>query len=472
MVHAKKDLDRIYDHGGIFIIFVDRHLKPKQENHIGIPHNNGNTSLAGELPFDNWSFLRELTHLSITPDKGKTINVVEGYNISSILSHHTKDANFNCTLSIHFSHQNRWLSLASNKFGGCVSGALQPRPETDEGHILFFPPIKDKAAFLTQLLGEVLPRVSPRLFPHAEGGKWVHEPEYELLSVQKLQSDIVRVEEEAEKQIAERQQQIEDEQDEFQYLYDLLRETGDPLVDAVKKALEVLGFKDVIDADKELEKSDGNSLKREDLRIDGDGDHLLLIEVKGISGIPKDAEVLQVTKYTAPYMRETGRTNIRELSVVNHQRHIPALERDYPFREELVINAEEQQFGVITTWDLFRLVRGYLKNNWIHENIKDLFYQNGVIEAIPLHYEYVGVIEGFAPKAEAVGVKIEENSIRVGDTIAFALPVEFEEQLVKSLQIDNKPVDVANEGDLVGISTKFTKEQMKPKTKVYRCRPV
>lgn len=51
----------------------------------------------------------------------------------------------------------------------------------------------------------------------------------------------------------------------------------------------------------------------------------VLVEVKGINGMPKEADSLQVAKYLTPRMREWGRTDIRGLAIVNHQRHLPAL---------------------------------------------------------------------------------------------------------------------------------------------------
>jgi hypothetical protein len=460
--------DRIYKYGGIFIVFVES----RKEQDIQLAEFDRHLGVIPlqEIPINNWSFLSQLSGINSTYSAGKKIVVEGGYSISSLLSKHIQGCEFNCVLSVSSYTESRWLPLAHNKFGGCVSGRLWPKPETDEGLIFLFPPIKDKAVFLTQMFEEVLPKASRKLFPHAEDGKWVHEPEYELLSVQKLQSHIDQVKEETEKQIEQLQQQIKDEHEQFKYLYDLIRETGDSLVDAVKKALDVLGFKDVIDADKELEKSNGDRVRREDLRINDSP--LLLIEIKGIVGTAKDNDALQVTNYLASYMEEMERFDISCLSIINHERNKPALDRNDPFRKEQIKSAENRKSGLMTTWDLFRLVRGYLKNNWSHEDVKELFYQNGIIEPIPLHYEYIGVIEHFWEKAGAVSIRIDGNSISVDDVIAFELSVEFEEQAVKSLQIDSEPVEVAKKGDLVGISTEFTKEQMKPKTKVYRCRSV
>jgi hypothetical protein len=146
------------------------------------------------------------------------------------------------------------------------------------------------------------------------------------------------------------------------------------------------------------------------------------------------------------------------------------LDRDNkaPFREDVLTNAEEQAFGLLTTWDLFRLVRSYLKLQWKNQYIKDLFYLSGRIEPIPKHYEFIGVVEHFWQKAGAVGMRIEASMLRLGDRIAFELPVEFEEQRVESLQVDKNPVSQAETGMLAGIQTLLHKEHLKKGTRVFR----
>jgi hypothetical protein len=90
----------------------------------------------------------------------------------------------------------------------------------------------------------------------------------------------------------------------------------------------------------------------------------VLVEVKGITGIPREASSLQVTKYLAPRMREWGRTDLHGLAIVNHQRHLPALDRDHEqvFQPDVLSNAEDQGFSLLTTWDLYRLVRALYRS--------------------------------------------------------------------------------------------------------------
>jgi hypothetical protein len=469
MMNNRESFDKIISHGGAFIIFADE----REVKHFKFGFKPFNNTALSDLEFiaqkevaiDNWHFLSILNNESLDTRKYQGENVsmtVKETALSQLLSEYCKGADIRCTFHPKAQITNYWMTLAENKYREPIAGSIYL--EKSKGKIFIFPQIKEKSRFLTRFLKDVLPKLSPHLFPDAKRS-WVHRPVYELSEVIKLEHQIQH----AERQIVLWKEAIKKEQTEKSYLYELIRETGNPLVSAVKKTLEVLGFQSVIDVDEEMEKSGDISPKREDLRIYDDSS-ILLVEVKGISGFPSDAEALQVTKYVAPRKREWNRTDVQGLSIINHQRNLPALDRDnkLPFREDLLINAQEQGFGLLTTWYLFRLTRSYLKNGWKHKHIKPLFYRSGRIDPVPTHYEFIGIVEHFRLKIGVVSVRIEATKLRWRDRIAFELPVEFEEQDVESLQVNKEPVEVAEVGMLAGISTHLTKEQAKKGIRVFR----
>ena len=292
--------------------------------------------------------------------------------------------------------------------------------------------------------------------------------EYELPNVLRLHNDIRQIEQETEVRIGALQEQIADEREKFAFLYDLVRSTDEQLVQAVKQTFEFLGFQNVVDVDKEKESTGNARIKREDLRIE-DTSPLLLVETKGVNGLPREAASLQSWKYVAPRMRELQRTDIQALSIINHQRNLPPLERqnESPFGGDVLTNAELHGFGLMTAWDLFRLARGVATHRWKHQFVKGLFYKVGRIEPIPTHYEYIGRVEGFAEKAGAVGIRLEKT-LRQGEKIAFELPVDFVEQLVETFQSERIPIKEASAGAHVGTGTKLTKQQAKIGVRVFR----
>jgi hypothetical protein len=465
MAWVQKAFDRILKHGGVFIIFADdKEIQKLMYGHIYLGALQEQEDLSHK--YHNWCFLSDLYYLEVKSAQGREI-VTENSPIS--VKDYIKDAFYRCTLNpIDQSAKERFLSLAENKYGESISCAIFPHDDI-KGYIFIFPQITDISSFIISFLDEPLSVLSPHLFPYSEKAKWLRYPEYEINSVIELKKRISELQEKTKVEVAELEKECVEERQKFGYLHDLLSSSSNPLVIAVKTTLESLGFSSIIDADEVLKKSGGSGPKREDLRI-CDGSPILLIEIKGISGLPRDDDALQVSKYMIPRMKEWGRTDIQGLSIINHQKNLPPLERENKlvFRDDILANASEQGFGLLTAWDLFRLARSYKKNNWKHDYIKEILYKKGRIEIIPSHYTYLGVIRDYAERVNAVGIEIEANEIKLGDQIAFELPIEFEEQNVESLQIDRKPCNLAKAGMLVGIKTHLTKEQAKKGVRVFK----
>jgi hypothetical protein len=461
MTAYREDFDRILEHGGVFVIFAI----PKIYQKIKWAHKTFfDLRVDGEILEDNWSFLSAFKYLGINQSHGEEISSTTKA-LSPLLSEHINQAEYHCIFKPN-KLSDSWLTFAENKFGEPVAGAII-RPES-KGVVLIFPHFQDKSRFIVEFFNDFLPQLSPHLFPNLEGGRWIESPEYEIPQVIKLKKQIQEIEEEAQRKIVECQNAIDKERFENAYLYDLIRETGTPLVNAVKKTLAILGFQSIIDADEEMEKLGNAVQKREDLQVKDDSP-ILLVEVKGISGLPRD-EALQAWKYLVPRMQEWNRTDIQALSIINHQRNLPPLERENnnPFREDNILNAQEHGFGLLTTWDLYRLTRSYIHNRWQHEYIKPLFYEKGRIEPLPKHYQFIGSVQRFIPEISVVGIQIEAGNLSIDDRIAFELTVTFEEQVVESLQFENKAVVQAEIGMLVGITTKLTKKQLKQGVRVFR----
>ena len=153
-------------------------------------------------------------------------------------------------------------------------------------------------------------------------------------------------------------------------------------------------------------------------------------------------------------MREMGRTDIRALTILNHQRGQPPLERSAnPFGDVVMKTAEKDHCGLMTAWTLYRLARNFERLTWKHEYVAPLFTRNGVISPEPAHYQAVGQIE--KRWSHAISVNLNDH-LTVGDRIAIDCGVDYVEQSVDSLQINRVSVDEADAGALVGIGTAGT----------------
>ncbi len=195
-----------------------------------------------DIYYDNWCFLSILDglNLEVMFDHGQEISVIEKQcSLTKLLLEHINEAHFLCTLEPKSDIEKSWVTLAANKYGAPVAGVIASGKEN--GLIFIFPQIQNKSRFLTQFFNEVLPEISPRLFPHFEGARWVQRLEYELPKILELKNEIERIQQEARRQVVELEKAIEEDRRELGHLHDLISEKDKPLVNAVKQTLEVLG---------------------------------------------------------------------------------------------------------------------------------------------------------------------------------------------------------------------------------------
>jgi len=465
---------RLLKHSGVLIIFSTSRKSTTYKLW------KRKTDELKEHILDNWSFL-PIFHdslIEISTDDGTEIFCDPNHStLKNLIDKFSSKFYFNCTLSPKKSNPRLeelwetqpWHGIIKNKFENSIGGLIE---FNKLGRIFIFPKCNSPEEFLIDFITEVLPEYSSHLFYSDGGQNWIHQNEYELPKVQKIKGQIEIIRGKADLEIKEKEKEIEKAREKDSYLQDILTETGDILVLAVKTTLERIGFKDVVNMDDEIANSD-NPKKRlcEDIQIK-DSSPLLLVEVKGIAGLPSDTDSLQVSKYLFPRTKELNRKDIQGLSIINHQRGVPPLSRenDSLFHEDILTNANEMGFGLLTTWDLYKLIRSFNKNNWTHENIKDIFYLLGRISPVPNHYQHLGIVEEVWKEAEAIGVKIENGHIQKNCKLAFEFPNEFEEQEVTSLQLEGENQDKIDSGKIAGIKVSQIK-RFKKKIRVYKVEP-
>jgi hypothetical protein len=455
----------------VFVFFCEPQFPPNLVR--GDPRGYDGIHVRETLSWSPWDLVPQLRSLGVKLDRGEEITP-KAIDVLDVLSEHLSNARYSCTLRRHAT--DGWVEAAHNKFGDAVAGVLgvagvdTPEGEepSDPGWVVLLPQVKDPGACVVALLDNVLPVLARKLFPESENTSWLQQPPYELPSVIELEAEIAGVRRDAEQRETELRAAVDDSRARDGWMHTLLTGTDDDLVDAVKTALEELGAIDVEKVDDEAEtRLHGRS--REDLRIRGRSP-LVLVEVKGLTTLPKEADSLQVAKYLVPRIKQWERTDIRGLFVVNQQRSLPALDRvnDNAFQEDVLDNAAQQDLGLLTTVDLFRLVRNKRLWGWPPEAVAPLLYSNGRIAPIPLHYELVGAIDGYFERLGVVTVTVTASGFHVGDDLAFILPIDYEQQSVGSMQVDGKDVARAEAGQRVAIRTHLSKAQARNGVQVFR----
>jgi hypothetical protein len=459
--------DRILVNGGLFVLFTRPRGKetyiPFALDSLGVPHPDGSP-----IQLDNWSFLSALRNefLEVGIGIGEEMKLadVEGA-LAKLLGRHLKRGKYYCVFRNMFP-RDEWRILARNKYKEPV--ACSRIVGDRQGFILLLPELSDTPVFLLELVRDVLPGMFPEKFPHAEGASWVHCPAYEHPAVLRMRAQMREIKEEAIRKSEALEASIRSEEQTSCYLHDLIVGTDSILVGAVKRVLADLGFRDVKDVDEEMRKAGTAASLREDLQIH-DQRPILVVDVKGVGGCPSDDESLQAQKHVSIRMHEWKTHEVKGLTIINHERRLEPLKRNNasPFRDEILKSANTFNLALITAWDLFRLVRSYKKNGWRTEHVRPLFYRTGRIDIVPTHYQYLGKVVKVWPE-KAFGVTLVEGELKPKDRIAIDTDVEFEEQDVVSLMVNNKSVEVARKGDDTGISPLFTPAVMREGARVFR----
>jgi hypothetical protein len=459
-VVLRKSFDRALQNGGLLLAFAD--AKTAVEYRWGRPGRYGDF-YGEDFDEDEWSLVSPLKVLGVSNDHGEEMRATDDKTaLGRLVAEFLPGSQFTCTLNTRPWHQNQ-ATLAVNKYGAIVAAS---NCRGKEGTVIVLPQIADKVGFLTKFFLEVLPELVPALCPYIEKGRWLHLPEYELPEVIRLKTKQAQIAEQAKKEIAHIESQIAQERAQDGWMQNLLTGTDSELVDAVKKGLAIFGFNKVVDIDAERD-AEGKG-RREDLQIQ-DESPLVVVDVKGISGCPQDADALQAAKHAFMRVKDLNRADIKGLTICNHQRHVPPNDRDpNPFRQDLINAAEEQNLGLVSAWDFYRLLKNFKKFGWQPQYVKPLFYQKGRIHPIPTHYSYCGTIA--KAWTDKFGI-ITEQEIRVGDKVAVEFEIEFEEAPVDSIQVVDRKVDVAKPGDKTGILWPSGLPKLREGQRVFRIRP-
>jgi len=456
MSWVKESFDRILNNGGAFVIFAQPHLYQniclarKQFDQFKIEEN---------IEFKNWSFLSILSnHLETKEDYGFEIflqdqGLKEFYFIKEAL----KNTQFTATIKFDYGYEKYFITILKNKYGDNIGGIFFQ--EESKGRIVILPQITKKSEVVVSLINEFLPTLSPHLFPDFKMFKWVENNEYELDTILNYKTEKMKVNQRAKKELEEIDKKILKERERFGFLHEIITKSGDELVVSVKKCLEFIGFKKVTNIDEKIDNQEESTSKQEDLQI-LDKSPILLLEIKGLSGRPRESDTMQVYKYISRRMKEWDRTDVRGISIINHQRNIPPLERDNRnvFTKQQIDDANSNDITLLTTWDLFLLTRGMIKWKWNPKVLQDLLYRKGIISKIPTNYKPVGKVVKYWKKLNVIEVKIDDNKIQKGQLVGYVTAKGYFEEYALSLQVENKNVIDAIPGQIVGIKTEYSND--------------
>lgn len=333
-----------------------------------------------------------------------------------------------------------FMSLLNNEEGECVSYVCF----YSEDLVKFvLPQVEDKAGLLKDLFEKVLFKFFSDYFPDIEARNWIHCDSYLLPEELDIQRKIEFKRKELEKELEKLKKEASAIQEKNKHLKQLLTETGDTLVDAVKLFLEWIGFEDIIDKDETLEKGE---LKEEDLYFSYEGMHVL-IEVKGINGTSTDSECSQIDKIVSRRMRQLKSTDVHGIYIVNNQKNIEPLRRQMPpFNDTQIKDAKGQSRTMVYTAQLFSLYsdvdNGYISK----EKARNCFMQPGLID-FHSSLTSLGIPYSYYLNDTVLCLELNGVQISVGDILYYKDELnKLVGCQVKSIEQDKQSIESASSG--------------------------
>lgn len=338
-----------------------------------------------------------------------------------------------------------FLPLLTNGQGEIISYAYY---EENKCITIMFPILLDKRLLLERLFKDFLYQTFSELFPMQKENSWLTNREYELPEILKLNRDkeeALRIYEES---IAQKDKAIKDIREKYNYLFDMLTESGETLVNKVKRYLEWLGFDNVQSMDEEVKEGEDF---QEDLQIHLDNNELLIIEVKGLHGTSKDNECSQISKIELRRIHERKYSNVHALYIVNNERGKEALKRQIPpFTETQIKDAEFAHRAMAYTYQLFNLYFEIESGIISKEEARNALFQNGLVD-FRSNFKSIGKPYDYFKNNKVACVELHDTILSVGDKVYFEDDrMRLNVVEIVNIQVDRQNTQTAKDGK-VGI---------------------
>lgn len=344
-----------------------------------------------------------------------------------------------------------YIPLLKNRNGECVSYIHL----MEDALVIMLPQMKHKAAFVKHLFENYLYERFSEYFPYVEEKSWIHHAEYMLPNENALREELEKMKKEYEDKKAAIENQIEENKSKYSFLHAMLTATGAELVRAVIEYLKWLGFENVIDNDA-ITAGDNE----EDIKVDLGDKGLLIMEVKGIHGTSKDSECSQIDKIRHRRERERKAFDVHALYVVNHQRGVEPIKRtNPPFLPKQISDAEDDERGLVTTWQLYNLYFDIERGVIDKDDAREAMMQFGLVSFVPRGAVKIGVPYRYCEN-NVICVELNGQNVSVGDEIYAYDGQNWYKTEILSIQEDHQDLVSAATGRIgVGLSDMLPKNQ-------------
>ena len=334
----------------------------------------------------------------------------------------------------------RFIPLLTNNAGQIISYFFI----SENAVTIMLPQCKNKLHLLEKVFTEILFPHYSEYFPTIDAASWRNHTEYFLPNQQRLIQKKEDLKKQYEKDLIAIECAMKENEKRYSFLHTLLTGSGKPLVDAIIKYLNWLGFTNVIDLD--TIKQDGDLLE-EDIQIDMGDEGLLIIEVKGINGTSTDSECSQIHKIKFRRCEERGRFDVKALYIVNNERNVEPKKRTIPpFNDTQIKDAINDKRGLAYTWQLFNLFFN-IDNHFItKEEARKRLLSYGLIDFSPSNLILIGQPYKYYKNNKIVCLDITNEEIKPGDYFAYIINDRLYKERIISIQKNKLQVDVTVSG--------------------------
>lgn len=332
----------------------------------------------------------------------------------------------------------QFLPLLMNKYGDIVSYLWLDKNDI----ILVLPQAKRKRELLQKVMQEFVFKYFSDYFPEVEESLWLNQPTYYLPNQEDLLKEKENLTAKYNESLTALDKRIEMNNSKYSFLHKLLTATGDELVEACIKYFKWLGFKNIIDKDKELDKD----FNEEDVQIETEDKGLLLVEIKGIHGTSTDAQCSQIFKNVFRRREEQQRFDVFGLYIVNNERGVEPLSRTIPpFNQQQIKDAINEKRGLCYTWQLFNLYFEIEDRIITKQEAQNTLFNKGLLDFAPKVNE-VAVPHKYYKQHTIVCLKISKVSVNVGDYFFYQETGRWEKVKILTIKDGDKEFQTVSDG--------------------------
>ncbi|MEG4420306.1 hypothetical protein QUA70_17205 [Microcoleus sp. LAD1_D5] len=186
---------------------------------------------------------------------------------------------------------------------------------------------------------------------------------------------------------------------------------------------------------------------------------MLVIEIKGIGGTSKDSECWQISKIKNRRAKERNSLDVFGLYIVNHQRYLPPIERkNPPFSEQQIADAQSDERGLLTTYEIFKLY-SYIEKGFItKEDARNSLLKYGLVEFKPSSSSRLGYPLEVHRKGEVVILNISNITVNKSASIIVCNDEGWLRAEILEIQLNNQTIESVSEGEIgVRLSSRVLK---------------